>query len=197
MLLLCTPASLLLSSDPPSVRTYINWDRSFELKVLTGYGVHTGKEKPSRSYIPVCHDESLVCITFPPSRYEGTTFEDASVEVTLLPAKTLQACLNPGKYELSNSLDAWFQIDAKNPSRMIDGTRFLHAFDEGAAMSHHIATDLYRGYKNGRCYDLALRIAFTNFKVYPPGAIKEFTSHEQKRVHAQLERILDSFRSPN
>lgn len=197
ILLLSTSASLALSSEPPSAGKYISPDRSFELSVFPGYRVHTGKDKLSRSYIPVCHADSLVCITLPPGQYEGTTFEDASVEVTLLASKTMQGCLNPGKYEVSLSPDAAFQIDGNNPSRIIDGTRFLHAFEAGSAMSHDIATDRYRGYKNGRCYELALHIAFSNFKVYPPGTIKDFTRQEQRQVRAHLERILDSFRSLN
>ncbi len=194
-LILSTSASLALSSEPPSQRKYISRDRSFELSVPSRYGVHTGKEKPSRSYIPVCHDESLVCITAPRGEYEGTTFGDASLEVTLLTAKTMKACLSPGKYESSTSRDALFKIDAKDPSRVINGTRFVHASVSAAAMSHDIAIDLYRGYENGRCYELALQMTFTNFNAYPPGAMKEFTKQEQKQVHAQLEQILDSFRS--
>jgi len=151
--------------EPPSARTYISPDRSFELRLPAGFGVETGKQKPSRSYIPVCHDESLVCITFPPGRYTGTNFGDASLEVTLLPAKTAQACL-------SALPDASFQIAAKNPSRAIDGARFLHALIGGAAMSHEITGDQYRNFKNGKCYRLSLQITFTNFQVYDPGTIE-------------------------
>jgi len=195
MFLLFTSHALALSSESSSGREYISPDRSFKLKVPANYGVHTGKKKLIRSYIPVCHDESLVCITVPPGLYQGTTFEDAAVEITLLPAQTGQACLNPGKYEVSTSPDALFQIDAKNPTRIIDGTRFLHASVQAGAMSHDLIADLYRGYKNGRCYELSLQITFTNFRVYPPGTIKEFTTRDQKQVHTQLEGILDSFRS--
>lgn len=178
--MLCASASLALSSGPPSVRKYVSPDQSFELSIFRGYGLQTGKGKGSRSYIPVCHDESLVCITVPLGLYPGTNFQDAAVEVTLLPANSVQACLNPGKYEVS--------------TKIIDGTRFLHAPIYGAAMSSDVAGDVYRGYKKRKCYELSLKIAFTNFKTYSPGAIKEFTSQEQKQLHAELERILASFR---
>lgn len=182
-------------AEPPFAGKYSSADGSFEVSVLPGYSVHTGKGKPSQSYIPVCRDESLVCITFPRGRYEGTNFGDASIEISVLPAKTSQACLIPGKFELSTLPDAEIQIDAKNSSRMINGIRFLHAFDGGVALSHWIATDRYRGYKNGRCYELAIQVTCANFHVYEPGTIKEFTEQDEQEVTAQLRRILDSFRS--
>lgn len=181
---------LALGLEQFSGGKYISPDHSFELTIPAGYRIQTGREKESSSYIPVCHDESLVCVTFPRGRYEGTTFGDASVEVSLLPAKTEKTCLLPEK-----SPDSEFQIDSQNPSRIIDGARFLHSFTEGAAMSHNITVDAYRGYKDGRCYELTVQIGFTNFAVYPPGAIKEFTKQDQSKVHRQLMQILDSFRS--
>lgn len=119
-------------------------------------------------------------ITFPPGHYKGTTFEDAAVEVTLLPPKSLWACVNPGEYEVSTSPDALFQIDAKSPYKMIDGTRFLHSSHGAGAMSHDVAGDVYRGYKNGKCYELSPAITFTNFSVYDPGTVKEFHNRGSK-----------------
>lgn len=174
-----------LSSQQSAGGKYVSPDRSFELAVPAGYGIETGRQKPRLSYIPVCDDDSIVCVTYPENRYKGTTFGAASVEVTVVPAKTEKACLAPG---------GEFQIDRQNPSRIITGTRFLHSSTSEAAMSHDISTDAYRGYANGRCYLLAAQIAFTNFAVYPPGAIKEFTKQDQARVRSQLMQILDSFR---
>jgi hypothetical protein len=194
-LLVFTTGSSVLPFQPPSAQTYICADRSFKLSVPSGYSIHTGKDKPSHSYIPVCHDVSLVCITFPPGQYQGTTFGDASIEVTLLAPKTAEACLNQGTLEVSTYPDAVFQIDSRSPTRVIDGVRFLHASGGGAASSHDIASDRYRGYKNGRCYELALSVTFTNFGVYDPGSIKEFSRQDEKQVTEELRRILDSFRS--
>jgi hypothetical protein len=182
--LLFTLASQVAFGNSDLNGKYISPDHSFELSVPAGYSVQTGKTKPSRSYIPVCHNDSLVCITVASNRFSGTTFGDASVEVMLLAVNTEQACMN----------DSEFQIDAKHPSRRIDGRRFLHAFDEGAAMSHYIETHRYRGYNRGRCYELALHVTFTNYKVYDPGTIKEFTSNDEEQVITELKRIIDSFR---
>ena len=183
-----------LHSEAPYVGKFISPDRSFELTVPVGYGVQTGKHKRNRSYIPVCHDGSLVCITFPLGRYKGTTFQDASLEVVREQATTANACMNPGTPALEDPPDAGFQTAEKKPRRMIDGTQFLHAFDRGAASSHDIETNRYRGYKRGRCYELALHVTFANFSVYDPGTINEFTKQDKEQVTAQLEQILDSFR---
>lgn len=165
------------------------------MTVPPGYSVHTGKGKPRGGYIAICHDDSLVCITYPPGHYKGTTFDNASVEVTLLPPKTEQACMNPGKYEVSTLPEALFRIDAKSPIRMIGGVRFLHARVGAGAMSHDIVGDVYRGFTYGRCYELAVLVTFTNFAAFPPGRVKEFTPLDEKHIIAQLTRILDSFRT--
>ena len=183
-----------VSAGPPSIGNYISVDPHFELTIPPGFGVHTGKGELG-GYIPICHDDSLVCITYPLGRYKGTTFNGASMEVTLLPAKTEQACTNPGKYEVSTLSEAEFRIDSNSPSRMINGVRFLQARDGGAASNHNIAADLYRGFTHGRCYELAVRVTFTNFAVYQAGTIREFTSADKEQVNAQLKQILDSFRT--
>ncbi len=171
----------------------------FSVKRPVNYGLHTGKEKPSNSYIPVCYDSSTVCITYPPGRFKGTTFGNASFEVTLLDAKTESACLTPRALPISSAPGAPtipdFQIDPKHPSRVIDGTKFLHAVDFEGAMSHDIETNQYRGFKNGNCYNLAIHVTFTNFAVYDPGTIKEFTKHDIELVEEDLMRVLDSFKT--
>lgn len=174
---------------------FISPDRSFELTVPLRYGVLTGSNKTTPSYLSLCEDKSIVCITFPNDRYTGTTFNGASVEITMLPARTRQVCLDPGKYDVSTSPDAEFRVDAKIPSRTIDGTRFLHSSVVAAAMSHDVVSDQYRGFDHGRCYQIETRVAFTNFSVYSPGAIKQFTQADQSHVIAELSRIVDSFRA--
>jgi hypothetical protein len=194
LILLFASGQAAVSAEPPSSGKFISADRSFELIVPPGYVVLTSKDKAG-GYTPICHDDSLVCITYPPGRYNGTTFQGASLEVTLLPAKTEKTCINPGKYEVSTLPEAEFRIDANSPKRVIDGVRFLHARTGGAALSHDIVSDLYRGFTHGKCYQLSVRVTFAVFAVYDAGTIKEFTKADQKRVTAELTRILDSFRA--
>jgi hypothetical protein len=80
------------------------------------------------------------------------------------------------------------------PAGSINGVRFQHALVGGPAMSHDMVGDRYRGFTHGKCYELAVSVTFSNFGVYEPGTIKEFTRQDQQQVLAQLTRILDSFR---
>lgn len=57
-----------------------------------------------------------------------------------------------------------FKIDSKHPSRVIDGTKFLHGFDREGAASSDIETNRYRGFKNGKCYDLAMHVAYGDLR---------------------------------
>jgi hypothetical protein len=160
---------------------FVSPDHSFELSVPARYVVHTGKDKPSGSYIPVCHHDSVVCVTYPDSIFKGTNFGAASVEVTVLPDKTSQACLNHSKNARS--------------IRTINGTSFAHTLDGGAAMSHFIEIDRYFGFSKGKCFELSAQITSTYFGVFDPGTIKEFTKQDEKRVSDELTRIVDSFRA--
>jgi hypothetical protein len=175
----------LFSRAAASLQKYVSPDQSFTFTFPAGYGLHADKSKENagESYIPVCHDDSTVCITFPPDQYKGTTFGAASFEVTPVKAGTVRACANS-------------EAPAKDPGRVIDGVRFAHTVEGDAAMSHIIESNLYQGFKNGKCYQLAIRVTSTNFAVYSPGAIKEFTKQDNEQVVRDLTRILDSFRIP-
>nr|MDQ2712016.1 hypothetical protein [Acidobacteriota bacterium] len=87
-----------------------------------------------------------------------------------------------------------FEIDAKHPSRVISGVRFLHAITGGAGGSHSIETNVYRTFKNDMCFELSIHVTLSVFAVYEPGTINEFTRHDAKTVTEELTRVLDSFR---
>ena len=166
--------------------TYVDPDRSFELKVPAGYRVRTGTgaEKASDSYIPVCHPESSVCFEYPAGRYRGTTFGSASVEVFVSPAITKEDCVDPAE-----------EVDRSGPMRQIDHIEFTHTRGGGAAMSHDVEFDRYWGFHNGTCFELAAAVTYTNLAVYDPGAIKEFTQRDKAKVADELKAILGSFRA--
>jgi hypothetical protein len=179
-------------------RKYISPDRSFEFNVPAGYELYTDRNKPGDSYIPVCHEHSIVCAMFPPDQYQGTTFGAASFEVTLLDAKTANACTTPGRLPISGAAGApstpEFKIDTRQPSRVIGGVRFIHAFDAAGASSSDIEINRYRGFKDGRCYSLAIHVTYGNFGSYDPRVIKEFTKQDVEHVTEDLMRVLDSFK---
>jgi hypothetical protein len=50
---------------------YMNVDRSFEFTLPAQYNIHaeSGKANATQSYIPVCQDDDIVCVVYPPDRY--------------------------------------------------------------------------------------------------------------------------------
>ncbi len=82
---------------------YIDAQHFFRLRVPAGYRISTGPEKQNDSYLPVCLPTSTICFEFPLGRYSGTNLGSASVEVTVLNAKTAETCLHPGKYTVSRT----------------------------------------------------------------------------------------------
>jgi hypothetical protein len=168
-------------------QTYISPDQSFEFSVPAGYELYTGKEKQGGSYIPVCHGSSIVCAMFPKAQYRGTNFEAASFEVTLPEAETANACMSAGRLTISGTPGAPSSLARdKHPSRVISGVRFFHAFDGEGGLGHSMESHQYRGFKNGRCYVLAIYVEKTSLANYDPGAIKEFTKHDADRVKKDL-----------
>ena len=157
---------------------YVSPDRSFQFVYPSGYVLHAGTPE---SYIPVCHSDSLVCVIFPADKYKGTTFGAASFEVKPVAADTQRACLNS-------------EIFTKDPGRVIDGVKLSQTVEEDAAMSHRIESNLYRGFKKGKCYELAVRVTYTDIGVYDPGTVKEFTAQDKNQVVRELTRIMESLK---
>ncbi len=152
--------------------------------------MHTGADKPSRSYIPACSTASTVCFEYPPERYAGSTFGSASVEVTVLDGKTADACHNSG-----GGVDtADDKIDPTSPTRLIDRIRFFHQKGGGAAAGHELEFDRYRGFDKSTCYVLSTRISYTGGKAISE---RQFTDKDHANVIAQLNRIIDSFHALN
>ena len=174
---------------------YIDPNQSFCLSVPPGYRVWTGTEKASDSYIPVCHADSAVCFEYPPKRFAGTTFGSASVEVTILSATTEQGCIDSGKGVISEEANAEYRLGRSRRTQVIDGIKFRHTLDGGAAMSHDIEFNRYWGFDKGKCFELATAVTYTNFAVYAPGQIKQFTNRDQAKVTSELNRIIASFQA--
>ena len=180
---------------------YVSPDKAFRLSIPAGYSVQTGRTKESRSYIPVCHYESTVCVTFPTDRYKGTNFQGASFEVKQLDGKAASVCVS-GEARFvypppSGATSEDFQIDTNIPRRTIHGMSFSHASVGAAAMSHDVQIDSYRAFTHGKCYELSIYVTFGNYAVYAPVVRKEFTNRDETHVTAELTKILDSFRILN
>lgn len=61
-------------------------------------------------------------------------------------------------------------------------------------MSHYNELNIYRGFIKSKCYELSINVTYSNFQVYEPGTIKEFTASDKAQVVKDLTRILDTFK---
>ena len=169
-------------------RTFVSSEGVFRFTYPPRCVLNTDKNNAGATYIPVC-SEGSACVVLPHSAYEGTNLEAASFqEREISDATTERACLtSPMRTEDIPE----FSVPAKEPRRIINGVGFLHGVSSGVAAGHSIATDLYRAFHKGRCYELSINIGLVSLGAFDPGTIKEFSD---KRVENELTTILDSFR---
>jgi|SRR5579859_3024278 len=144
---------------------------------------------PARScggYIPVCADASLdedatvACIAYPAETLNGTNFQAAAFTVSQLHTATSDECL---------------QVVEPHPAtshkETINGVTF-DVFDAGGVgAGNALAADAYRSFHQNRCYELDLRVAFSNISNFDPGTVKEF---DGKPVNRVLQSVLNSFK---
>ena len=144
---------------------------------------------PARScggYIPVCADTSLdqdatvVCIAYPAETLNGTNFQAAAFTVSQVHATTADECL---------------QVTDPHPTtshkETINGVTF-DVFDaSGVGLGNVLAADAYRSFHQNRCYELGVRVAFSNIANFDPGTVKEF---DGKAVNRALQSMLNTFK---
>lgn len=144
---------------------------------------------PSRScggYIPVCADMSLdedataACIAYPAETLNGSNFQAAAFTVSQLHATTADECL---------------QVTEPHPAtphkETINGVTF-DVFDaSGVGLGNVLDADAYRSFHQNRCYELDVRVAFSNIANFDPGTVKEF---DGKAVDRALRSVLNTFK---
>ena len=143
---------------------------------------------PRRSceaYIPVCtdaaftKDATVVCVAYPAENFAGTNFQAAAFSVNRLDAINAEGCL---------------QVTEPHPAtsrrEKVNGVTF-DVFDVGGvAAGNWQAADAYRSFHQNRCYELDLRVTFSNIANFDPGTVKEFDS---EAVNRSLRSVLDTF----
>jgi len=140
-------------------------------------------------YIPVCTDASdesngtVACVAYPAADLrKGTNFQAAAFSVNQLKeADTESKCL---------SVDEPSPHDGASRSEMVNGVKFAVTESDGAAAGNLIDGYVYRSFHEKTCYELDIRIAYSNPGNYDPGAIKVFDSEE---VRKRLKEVLETF----
>ncbi len=185
---------LALVGSAVGQKSFTSPDGTFRLQYSDSYISYAGTRAPDQPYIPVCLDSLvtqslLACIQYRGSEFSGTNFGGAALQVTLVKGVTPKTCTNP-------PLPAdgpRFELDKSAPTKTINATTFSHGTFSGVAAGHSATSDLYRVVHNGECYELAINITQTTFANFDPGTMREFKDADHRRVHDELEKILDTF----
>jgi hypothetical protein len=181
------------SSQTSEQQTFRSPDGTSQFTYASSYTLYAGSEaeQPALSYIPVCQS-AVACVVYPRSRYAGTNFQAAAFqEREIDEATTENACLT-SPMRAPNVPE--FYTCIKDPTRIINGVKFLHGSSFSFGMGNYMNTDLYRNFHKSRCYELSINVATSAFWAFDPGAVKEFTPEDEQHVRNELTTVLDSFR---
>lgn len=159
-----------------------------------------GKTDPCRqSIIPVCQPDALVCVIYPEAEFKDTSFGTAAFEVREVSSQqemmTADVCVTPFPRKDSGIVSNWpeFLISAAHPVEIIGDIEFVHGSDAGVAAGHSSSVDLYRTFRNQRCFELRVTEAETDPNVAEP-PLKTLTLAQWKKFDRTMSDILHSFR---
>lgn len=160
--------------------TYTNSNYGFEIKYPNNFVLYTdiGKVKPL-SYIPVCDDNMVACLSYSKDNHKNTNFEGAGVSVGVLKDSGNEAsCLMEREGE------------GKTGSVSINGQDFSIYKGSGAAAGHSEEFWNYRAFKNSNCFQITLRTTGANISNFDPASgVKEYNWNE---VRAKQEQVLST-----
>ena len=174
-------------------------DSAFRFSYPSNFQVCTrGKIEPCiETYIPVCDQDALVCVVYPPKQFKDTNFAAASFQVKEIFREenmTPDVCVTPSPRK--NGGWPEFLVSAEHPKEMIGGVQFLHGVSGGAAMSHRIDVDLYRAFHKQRCFELNVSQTGTDPNV-SDSPMKTLTHAQKKKLDQAMSQMLHSFRFSN
>lgn len=192
LFLLLSAATLSAQTSPLIPRTFISADGRFTFSYPGSYTLYTSRDMEQSKvlfYIPPCTDGAIVCVTSQPKKYAGTNFGVASFEVMTTGAQSEGVCFTPRVKEDTPD----FTPVKDRPYQVVNGVRFLRGSDGGAALGHWASTDVYRTFRNGKCYRIRTTIAVDTYGLRdPPGP--KFTQADEREVRRSLNLVIDSFR---
>lgn len=147
------------------------------------------------AYFPVCDDSgsqgssTLACFAYPKDKFADTpTFEAAAFSVAeVRQARTEDSCL-------VGSPD--WDIDPRSGAKIhtINEVKFKFFEIGGAGMSQGVDGQVYRTFRQNKCYQLSIRLAMANSGAFDPGTINKFSKEDENEVRTRLRQCLNSFR---
>ena len=148
-----------------------------------------GPDESCEAFTPVCSDFSgqsdgtVTCIAYPAAEMKGTNFQAAAFSVSEIKGATTEAeCL---------------KVEEPPPhvgsvrKETVNGVTFTVIETDGVATGNLSDGYVYRSFHRNRCYELDVRIAFSNPAYADPGTMKNF---DVEVVHHRLKKVLDTFK---
>jgi hypothetical protein len=152
---------------------------------------HSWLQDSCGGFISVCGEpnggrkDTIACLAYPKAKFADTpTFEAAAFAAATVQASNERDCIG--------HLPGW-----ENPSKpaedvTIHGVKF-HGFEFGeAGMSQSGGGKAYLTWHNGKCYQLAISMAFASSGAFDPG-VQELGPEDLAEIRKRLEGIRDSF----
>ena len=148
-----------------------------------------GPDESCEAFTSVCSDFSgqsdgtVTCIAYPAAEMKSTNFQAAAFSVSEIKGATTQAeCL---------------KVEEPPPhvgsvrKETVNGVIFTVIETDGVATGNLIDGYVYRSFHRNKCYELDIRIAFSNPAYADPGTMKNF---DLEMVHHRLKQVLDTFK---
>jgi hypothetical protein len=147
-----------------------------------------GPDESCEAFIPVCSDYSgqsdgtVTCIAYPAERMKGTHFQAAAFSVSELKAATTAECLRVGEPPP--------HVGSVH-KETVNGVTFTVTETDGVETGNLMDGYVYRSFHREKCYELDIRIAYSNHVYADPGTRKNF---DVEVVHHPLKQVLDTFK---
>ncbi|HEU5336316.1 MAG TPA: hypothetical protein VFU27_10145 [Terriglobales bacterium] len=202
MFLLCVLLAVTYAGAQSKLQTFTSRDGAFTFRYSSRLveceqkPAQRGAWGPAQScsaVAPVCDDLSspatttVACIAYPKNAQERTNLQAAAFSVAEdHAAGNAKACL-------SSSPD-WAPDQKALGKKVINGQRFQAFETSEVAMGTGLESRIYRSFRNGECYSLAVRTAWSNPGNFDPGAIRVLTRKQEREISDQFDEVLQSFR---
>lgn len=141
-------------------------------------------------FTPVCSAVScqatatVACVAYPAGRIgEGTNFDAAAFSANELEGKTTEA-------ECLKVTEPPPQVGTSR-TQTVNGVRFNVTHVDGVATGNLLDGYVYRAFHRNKCYELDIRIAYSNAAYADPGVMKQF---DYETVRRSLKQVLNTFK---
>jgi hypothetical protein len=133
---------------------------------------------------PATLPETVACVAYPAATLKkNTNFQAGAFSVNLPEgAKTEAECFTVPEPPFH---------EGPSHFQMLHVVKFSITKTDGVGAGNFADGVVYRQFQNNECYELDIRIAYSQIANYEPGTVKEF---DLKEIQGSLKEVLDSFK---